>query len=290
MLYLSAVVSTIVTVLAFPEGNSTAEMKELNEPISQIDDGEMEPRTFLKDSRYLWPVSNTSAGPVVFIPYQLNSLEPEVENLVLYYIGSFKNHSCIQWIPRTNEQDFVIFESAFTNGTKVNRCYTNSIGRRGGSQFIRINSMCLKLRQPLRNEKGIAHEMMHTLGFTHEQQRRDSRCYLNVSQEGESDKSIKVYRRRLTDINFPYDFESIMHYTGGRKFVSLQGKPIGATGPGPSWQDWRKINYLYCSAKHICEDKIDLCEEHKRYLKQCYQDGHLVYDKSDKFIEIEDTA
>uniref|UniRef100_A0A1B6M869 Metalloendopeptidase n=1 Tax=Graphocephala atropunctata TaxID=36148 RepID=A0A1B6M869_9HEMI len=289
MLYVSTLMSTIALVVAFQQGSSTTERSELSEQISEENDSNLEHRSFLKDRRYLWPVTNTSAGPRVYIPYKFYYIEPRVETLVLYYIELFKNKSCIQWIPRTNERDFVRIQQTNSNDTLADPCYSNALGRKGGRQLIGLNTFCLRLNHTPNRQSSIPHEMMHALGFNHEQQRRDSRCYLNVSQEVENDKSYKVYRRKLTDIHFPYDFHSVMHYSGN-KFVSLQGKSIGRRGTGPSWQDWWRINYLYCGAKHICEAKKALCEEHKRYLKQCYQDGRLVYDPSDKFLEITDDA
>uniref|UniRef100_A0A1B6KW48 Metalloendopeptidase n=1 Tax=Graphocephala atropunctata TaxID=36148 RepID=A0A1B6KW48_9HEMI len=284
LLYVAPILSSFVIVVAFPQSNIPTEVKETDDLTSQKPDDYWEHRSFLKYQNDLWPAK---PGPNVYIPYEINKLEPEVEKILHFYIDLFNNKSCIHWYPRSTEADFVAFEPALDDwGNIEDTCYTDAIGRKGGRQFIRITSLCLGLGPGDTREhwKGMPHEMMHALGFCHEQERRDSRCYLNFSKEGEKDDQSGIYKEKMTEIHFPYDFQSIMHYYDPRLFVSRQGELVGSFGLEPSWQDWWKINYLYCGAQHICEVHKDMCDKHNKRLIQCYNEGRLDYHSSDKHI------
>uniref|UniRef100_A0A1B6FXQ9 Peptidase M12A domain-containing protein n=1 Tax=Cuerna arida TaxID=1464854 RepID=A0A1B6FXQ9_9HEMI len=101
-------------------------------------------------------------------------------------------------------------------------------------------------------------------------------CYIAVTDKGAKDAHANRHFTTVpTDMKFPYDVNSVMQYRLSDAFVSLQGEKIGPIGEDPSWQDWRKINYLYCGGKHICQDHRELCLRHKDVLRKCIRDGRM---------------
>ena len=88
-------------------------------------------------------------------------------------------------------------------------CYSN-IGRTGGEQDISLMGACLKTGTAV-------HEMMHALGFWHEQSRPDRDTWVHVIQsniqEGKGHNShLKISRRnRMQEVVFKNPF--VFHQT-----------------------------------------------------------------------------
>lgn len=77
-------------------------------------------------------------------------------------IGDFHQHTCVRFIPRTTEENYIFI------GSSSSGCYS-SVGRVGrGAQTINLQiPQCVQ-------EKGTAiHELMHSIGLGHEQARAD---------------------------------------------------------------------------------------------------------------------
>lgn len=85
-------------------------------------------------------------------------------------IAEYHKLTCVKWVQRTgSERDYVYF----TNGNTG--CWS-SVGRIGGRQELNLQSPgCL-------TKKGtVMHEMMHALGFLHEQNRWERDKYVTVN-------------------------------------------------------------------------------------------------------------
>ncbi|UJR24090.1 hypothetical protein I4U23_027057 [Adineta vaga] len=71
----------------------------------------------------------------------------------------------------------------------------------------------------------IMHELIHALGFYHEQSRPDRDTYVKINWgtiiPGMQNNFIKYNASDVVDLYTPYDYDSIMHY--GRKFFSVNG-------------------------------------------------------------------
>lgn len=84
-------------------------------------------------------------------------------------IDDYHRLTCIKWVPRTGtEEDYVYFSN--------HKPGCNSrVGRQGGRQYVNLNSPgCLR-------KKGtVLHEMMHALGFLHEQSRSERDKYVTI--------------------------------------------------------------------------------------------------------------
>ncbi|CAK8679158.1 unnamed protein product [Clavelina lepadiformis] len=80
----------------------------------------------------------------------------------------------------------------------------------------------------------VAHELLHTFGFEHEQCRPDRDGYIKVNWENVLDAYRAHYRvmdvKYVVDLGSPYDFDSVMHY--GKYGFSRNGKATVERLPG----------------------------------------------------------
>lgn len=108
------------------------------------------------------------------------------------------------------------------------------------------------------------HEIMHALGFWHEQSRPDRDNYVQIFlhnvQQGEAHNFDKKLARDITTFGFPYDYRSVMHYTKftfGKFFNGRQQQTIAARNNpsqqlgqcftcGMSQTDVNQLNAMYC--------------------------------------------
>ncbi|XP_076825488.1 uncharacterized protein LOC143471045 isoform X1 [Clavelina lepadiformis] len=106
----------------------------------------------------------------------------------------------------------------------------------------------------------IAHELLHTFGFDHEQCRPDRDGYIKVIWENVLDAYRAHYRvmnvKYVVDLGSPYDFDSIMHY--GKYGFTRNGEATVEKLPGTktkgvpdhrlelSEEDINELNTLYC--------------------------------------------
>jgi hypothetical protein len=86
---------------------------------------------------------------------------------------------------------------------------SSSVGMRGGEQFITISNWTVQFK--------IVHELMHCLGFYHEQSRPDRNSFVQINcaniQGGCGGDIYNVNFQLLTaPIYGNYDFDSVMHY------------------------------------------------------------------------------
>lgn len=99
----------------------------------------------------------------------------------------------------------------FKKSDNPNDCGDSSIAKQLGGNTILLSSMCISKRV-------ILHELLHTLGFEHEQSRKDRDLYITVNYDNIIDKNkynfdIKtnvIYDAIIKNTN--YDYNSIMHY------------------------------------------------------------------------------
>ncbi|KAJ7384938.1 Meprin A subunit beta [Desmophyllum pertusum] len=133
---------------------------------------------------------------------------------------------------RTTQKNYVKF-------TVGNGC-SSSVGRTArGEQTVNLHRYCWY--------KGIViHELLHAIGFFHEQSRTDRDSYVKVMYEnierGKESNFDKFGQGQIQHLGEPYDYGSIMHY-GPDSF----SKPVP---PGPD-----ENSVVYCSF-----DSGSLCE------------------------------
>lgn len=136
------------------------------------------------------------------VPYKLDSsLSKDALKAVRKAIREFHKRTCVKFVPYSNEQDYLEFQGSYG-------CFS-AIGRQRGKQRISVGEGC--------EYKGtVMHEIMHALGFFHEQSRTDRDNYIMVlwwNIEPGFEKNFDSYGPdRLDSAEEPYDFDSLMHY------------------------------------------------------------------------------
>ncbi|KAM8707427.1 hypothetical protein ACLKA7_011503 [Drosophila subpalustris] len=176
----------------------------------------------------------------------------------------YHEYTCIRFVRRIDEPDYIVI------GNQKSGCWS-SLGRLGGRQ--RIN---LQTPSCLRKVGTVIHELMHSLGFMHEQTREERDDYVQINKENIRTKYLKNFRKANKTMSFgvEYDYGSIMHYS--RKAFSSNGLPtmtaikkLKGVRMGQRWgfsqSDVLKVNRMYnCSIEENLETllpEIDSAEE-----------------------------
>lgn len=141
-------------------------------------------------SNNFWP------GGVV--PYVFNAnVSATNQQIALDCMTIIENVCAVDFIPRTNQADYVRIQLSSANNSPI--------GKQGGVQNINFASWDTPYR--------LVHEMMHCVGFWHEQSRADRALFMTVNwgniQSGyEGNFDIRDNGGEYG----PYDFDSVMHY------------------------------------------------------------------------------
>jgi Astacin (Peptidase family M12A) len=146
------------------------------------------------------------------------------------------DRTCIRFVPRTTQVDWVDIFSGTGCGSAV--------GRNGGRQTI-------SMRRPACFQPGIpVHELMHTLGFLHMHQHTNRDNFVrvlwqNVNPGSEHNFNIPANSAAWSNFNTPYDFRSVVHY-GSRTIQTIDPRNQALIGTAvPSDGDILRINRMY---------------------------------------------
>ncbi|XP_063970709.1 uncharacterized protein LOC129282127 [Lytechinus pictus] len=221
-----------------------ADIFEFND--GQEEEGTRKKRNALRDRESLWP-----GGAIPYVIdgyYNINH-----KKQILAGMQRFHEKTCIRFVPRTIERDYIFF-------TQNLGCWS-MVGRTGGRQKISLSGTC-------RGSRGvIMHELMHAIGFRHEHNRPDRDGYIDVYwqniKEGFTTNFRKYSNDQVQTLGTGYDFLSLMHYpltafskdgnsvTIGPRYPTYQ---IGDVGNQNDFShiDIYRINLLYKCGQ--CED------------------------------------
>ncbi|XP_009666239.2 meprin A subunit alpha [Struthio camelus] len=150
-------------------------------------------RNALRSETYRWKFP---------IPYILgDNLDLNAKGVILEAFEMFRLKSCIDFKPYEGERTYIFFR-------KENGCWS-MVGDQQTGQNLSIGSGC--------DHKAIVeHELLHALGFYHEQSRMDRDDYVTIWWDeiltGMEHNFLKYDDSFITDLNTPYDYESVMHY------------------------------------------------------------------------------
>jgi len=118
---------------------------------------------------------------------------------------AINNKLCVQFRPKTATDKYFI---SIVNGAGC----SSSVGQNWRGQLQ------LTLQQPACVHEGtIMHELLHTLGFWHEQSRPDRDSYVTVNYaniQAGLDHAFNRYTTSVDTLGTPYDYGSLMHYDG----------------------------------------------------------------------------
>ncbi|XP_023780055.1 meprin A subunit alpha [Cyanistes caeruleus] len=150
-------------------------------------------RNALRNETYRWKFP---------IPYILgDDLDLNAKGVILQAFEMFRLKSCIDFKPYEGERTYIFF-------SKQDGCWS-MVGDLQTGQNLSIGSGC--------DYRAIVeHEILHALGFYHEQSRMDRDDYVNIWWDeiiaGKEHNFAKYDDTYITDLNTPYDYESLMHY------------------------------------------------------------------------------
>lgn len=161
----------------------------------------------------------------------------------------------LKFVQRTSQNDYIKFYASDENSSHV--------GRDGGRQKIKIVSW---------DSVGvIIHEIMHALGFYHEQSRPDRDQYVIIVRDNICDGGGHNFDLETTGVsaNIPYDFNSIMHY-GSYAFSKCSDSQSSCiSGCGTNVEDY-------------VGKTIEVKPQYAQYANQIGQISYLSY--SDKLM------
>ncbi|KAK5608365.1 hypothetical protein CRENBAI_026886 [Crenichthys baileyi] len=146
----------------------------------------------------LW-LKNTDGK--VYIPYYIaNHYSSREIEIIVRGLESFSAVSCIRFRPYQNgDHEWLSIESR-------NGCYSY-VGRQGGGQTVSLS------RQGCLYHGTVQHELLHALGFNHEQTRSDRDNHIKVHWNNIIEgMEYNFYKIDTLNQGTPYDYNSVMQY------------------------------------------------------------------------------
>ncbi|XP_054476470.1 high choriolytic enzyme 1-like [Anoplopoma fimbria] len=141
-----------------------------------------------------------SSDGKVYVPYDIaRHFSSRERSIIERGLLSFHDVTCIRFVQRTNQRDYLSIQSD-------NGCYSY-VGRRGYSQTVSLD------RQGCLYHSTVQHELLHALGFNHEQCRSDRDQHIRILWENiESGWEYAFDKISTLNLNTPYDYNSVMQY------------------------------------------------------------------------------
>ncbi|GAA6092995.1 low choriolytic enzyme-like isoform X1 [Tachysurus ichikawai] len=200
----------------------------------------------------MWPKSTDGK---VYVPYVIANHFHELQ-VIQRGLDSFSSVTCIRFIRHSNQRDYISIESR--SGIIKFFCHAQMlfllyVGRRGYSQTVSLD------RNGCIYHSTVQHELLHALGFNHEQCRNDRDNHIRVVWENIID-SYKYAFDKIATLNqgTPYDYNSVMQYH--RTAFSKNGQATMVPIPNSnvafdqatqmSQNDIKRVNNLYRCCKY----------------------------------------
>ncbi|XP_075423381.1 embryonic protein UVS.2-like isoform X1 [Ascaphus truei] len=196
-------------------------------------------RAATKCKKCKWPKSSSGK---VSVPYTLSTNFTDSDKVVIRTaLKELMTLSCLEFVDRTTEKDYLKFNSG-------KGCWS-MLGRTGGGQMVSLaRGSCLA-------NGIILHEVLHSLGFYHEQNRSDRDKYVDIIYQYLNPGDLGNFNKTDSDnLGLPYDYSSVMHYgryygsnTPGKETIIPKPDPSAKIGQryGVSTLDVSKLNKFY---------------------------------------------
>ncbi|NWT61944.1 MEP1A protein, partial [Erythrocercus mccallii] len=204
-------------------------------------------RNALRNETYRWKFP---------IPYILgDNLDLNAKAVILQAFEMFRLKSCVDFKPYEGERSYIFF-------SKQDGCWS-MVGDLQTGQNLSIGPGC-------GFRAIVEHEILHALGFYHEQSRMDRDDYVNIWWDeiiaGKEHNFAKYDDTYITDLNTPYDYESLMHYEPFSFNKNVSAPTITAKIPAfddiigqrldLSAIDLERLNRMYnCTSTHTFLDQ-----------------------------------
>jgi len=247
------------------------QMKTLLEAINKVSDGTMSQAVYkrLRGSveghnrrvkraaakiKSRWNMHRDSEGNLLIPVEIINNVTMEVREAIQQANESLIENTCIRLITRTIEEPYL------------------KIGNFGGCSSI-VGRVVSKGYQKLSLGKScktfliVMHELMHTLGFLHEQSRPDRDDYITVLYENIKPGKYSAFRKyeqyEVDSFNSPFDIDSVMMYNAysyaiRKKGPSMVDKDTGL--PIEKNRHFTNEDIAQINAMHNCENKKKYCD------------------------------
>ncbi|KAL0985678.1 hypothetical protein UPYG_G00160390 [Umbra pygmaea] len=147
----------------------------------------------------------------VYIAYMVSSDYSDLDQRIIKTgMDEIESGTCVRFVPRTHQRDYLDIQPQ-------SGCWSY-LGQRGGRQT-------LSLQSPDCMWSGVtSHQLMHALGFVHEQSRVDRDKHVTVLWENILKDQVKNFEKfKTNNLDTPYDHGSIMHF--GMYAYSEDGDP-----------------------------------------------------------------
>ncbi|XP_034436944.1 uncharacterized protein LOC117759067 [Hippoglossus hippoglossus] len=187
----------------------------------------------------------TKSNDLVQVPYILSdSFSSSNKATIQNAINGLHLSTCVRFVPLNGHNNYVSI-------VKQEGCWSY-VGRTGGSQQLSLGDGCL-------SDGIIQHELLHVLGFWHEQSRTDRDLYVQIHKDNVQDNQLQNFDKLDTyNLNVPYDYSSVMHYgptdfskNGLNTISALLSTANMGQRIGMSENDILKINKLYSCTDYL---------------------------------------
>ncbi|XP_062399981.1 hatching enzyme 1.2-like [Sardina pilchardus] len=247
-------------VLAQEDPSSTEEVDEEVDISTRILEANQEISGFLMEGDVAIPrdrnarkCSNCkwqkSPSGLVEVPYNVSdAFSAQKKAVIQNALQTFHEKTCIRFVPYVKQKDFIRIVSR-------GGCYSY-VGRNGGGQTVSLNvNGCVY--------KGVVqHELLHALGFFHEQTRSDRDKYVKINFENiRAGVSRNFNKYDTNNLNTAYDYGSVMHYS--RKAFSKNGNDTITPIPNPDVRigqrrDLSEIDIVKINRLYECDDSSNV--------------------------------
>ncbi len=191
-----------------------------------LDDSEITSQPSLNKETGAGTTAASTRWSTLTIPY---TIDPGLANTAR--VTNAINHWSYKFnfVARTNQADYITFRT----GTDPSACFSNSIGRKGGQQFIDLSAGC--------STGNTVHEIGHAIGLFHEMSRqdRDNSVIINTGNilSGYAGNFNKYSPSSSGFDNQPFDFNSIMMYPATAFGITVGGV-VQATITAKDGHNW----------------------------------------------------
>ncbi|CAL1547337.1 unnamed protein product [Lymnaea stagnalis] len=249
----------------FPRGEGVVEEDNDDDVITTGDEDFSVHRNAVRNRTRRWP------GGIV--PYVIDKAYPDaarasiLEALAEIEADVASNGSkCIQFVNRTTEANYL--EISLGVGCHSYIGFTESDN---GAVVSTLGPGCEK--------KGIVmHEILHILGFFHEQNRLDRDLYVDINETNIAKARDFDIRNEteIDDLGVPYDLDSIMHY-GAYHFAQDYGYPV--MSPKPEYAPGQRLGQrVALTARDVLKiQRLYGCPEDTTHVRSDLDDKLIMF-------------